>query len=232
MSAGTGKHSDSAYKELEEKIVTLQIGAGQMVTEQELCTISGFGRTPVREAVQKLERDLIVSVIPRRGVLIEPVDAQRALMTLDVRRRLEPFLTARAVQYAEEVQKWRFRDLSERMQATAETGDTFEFMRLDRELNGQVAQAARHDIACKMVFPLHAISRRIGYLFAIKKGRGPGEAVATHSALAEAIAAGDEAAAMAALETTFDTSAHTALQVEAMIKRGEIRPDVALSQSA
>ncbi len=228
---GKSNRSVAVYKDLEERIVTLQIDPGRLVTEQELCDICGYGRTPVREAIQKLERDMLVSVLPRRGVLIEPIDAQQALKTMDIRTRLEPFLTKRAVRLAEDVQKWRFKDLASRMEETQDTDSVHDFMRLDRELNEQVAQAARHDIACKIVFPLHAISRRIGYLYATKTGSGPGAAVTTHANLARAIASGDEAAAMEALETTFETASNTALKVEAMINRGEIVTDTALEKS-
>ncbi len=225
--SASDSRSVAVYKDLEEKIVTLQIQAGHLVTEQDLCQISGFGRTPVREAIQKLQRDMLVSVLPRRGVLIEPIDAQQALKTMDVRRRLEPFLTERAVKFADDVQKWRFKDLAARMEETEATGNVFDFIRLDREMNEQVAQAARHDIACQIVFPLHAISRRIGYLYAKQTNAGPGDAVETHSRFARAIAEGDLNATLAALETTFDTASETALRVEAMINRGEIETNMA-----
>lgn len=215
--------SKAVYKDIEEKIVTLVISPGRLVTEQDLCTLSGFGRTPVREAVQKLERDMLVSVLPRRGILIEPIDAQKAIKTLDVRRRLEPFLTARAANFAESTERWRFGQLAERIEETGQTGDTLAFMALDRELNDRVAEAARHDIACKVVFPLHAISRRIGYLLARETDTGPGSAVDNHSRMARALADGNEAAARDALEETFETSEATALKVEAMIDRGQIK---------
>lgn len=214
--------SVAVYKDIEEKIVTLVIAPGKLVTEQDLCNLSGYGRTPVREAVQKLERDMLVSVLPRRGIMIEPIDAQRAIKSLDVRRRLEPFLTARAVKHAEDTERWRFEQLAERIEETGEADDTHAFMALDRELNDRVAQAARHDIACRVVFPLHAISRRIGYLLALEKGAGPGNAVDTHSRMARALANGDEKAALDALEETFETSQATALKVESMINRGQI----------
>ncbi len=215
--------SAAVYKDIEEKIVTLIIPPGSLVTEQDLCNLSGFGRTPVREAVQKLERDMLVSVLPRRGILIEPIDAQKAIKTLDVRRRLEPFLTARAVKFAESTEKWRFEQLAERIEETGTTQDTLAFMALDRELNDRVAQAARHDIACRVVFPLHAISRRIGYLLARETDTGPGNAVDNHSRMARALSSGNEEQALRALEETFETSEATALKVEAMIDRGQIK---------
>ncbi len=96
-------------------------------------------------------------------------------------------------------------------------------MALDRELNNQVALAARHDIACKVVFPLHAISRRIGYLLARETNSGPGSAVDNHSRMARALSEGDEKGAREALEETFETSEATALKVEDMINRGQIK---------
>ncbi|MDO6730783.1 GntR family transcriptional regulator [Marinovum sp. 2_MG-2023] len=219
--------SSAVYLDIEEKIVTLVIAPGRLVTEQNLCDLSGYGRTPVREAVQKLERDMLVSVMPRRGILIEPIDAQRAIKSLDVRRRLEPFLTERAVRNADDTERWRFGQLAERIEESGAAGDTHAFMALDRELNNRVAQAARHDIACRVVFPLHAISRRIGYLLARETNAGPGNAVDTHSRMARALAAGDTEAALKALDETFETSQSTALRVEEMVNRGQIAFELA-----
>ncbi len=62
--------TDKAYQELEELITTLVLPPGMVLGEQNLVQRLGIGRTPVREALQRLARDGLVVVMPRRGILV------------------------------------------------------------------------------------------------------------------------------------------------------------------
>ena len=59
--------TDRAYAELEEMIVTLKLAPGAAVSEAELSSHLGIGRTPIREALQRLARERLVVILPRRG---------------------------------------------------------------------------------------------------------------------------------------------------------------------
>ncbi len=62
--------TERAYRELEEQIVTLRLAPGAVVTEASLALRLGIGRTPIREALQRLARERLVVILPRRGVVI------------------------------------------------------------------------------------------------------------------------------------------------------------------
>ena len=62
--------TDRAYADLEEMIVTLKLAPGSAVSEQELANYLGIGRTPIREALQRLARERLVSILPRRGIIV------------------------------------------------------------------------------------------------------------------------------------------------------------------
>lgn len=192
--------SASAYQALEEAVVTLSLEPGTVVTEQALCERLGFGRTPVREAVQRLQVSMLVRVLPRQGILIEPVDARRILMSVDVRERIEPFVVERAARLADAFEKRRFETLAAMMEEAARAGEQRAFTQLDRECNDLVAQAARHDIAARMLTPLHAMARRLGCLTVASGGIQADGAVEAHVTLLRATARGEEATALAALD--------------------------------
>ena len=59
--------TDRAYADLEEMIVTLKLAPGRAVSESELSQRLGIGRTPIREALQRLAREELVVILPRRG---------------------------------------------------------------------------------------------------------------------------------------------------------------------
>src|SRR5579859_7946430 len=81
--------TDKAYGQIEEMIVTLQLPPGTVLSELVLADRLGIGRTPIREALQRLSRDGIVNILPRRGVLVSEIDLRSQLRLLEVRRELE-----------------------------------------------------------------------------------------------------------------------------------------------
>src|SRR5687767_7049582 len=81
--------TDRAYTEIEELIVTLQLEPGSAVSEQMLSERLGIGRTPIREALQRLARERLVTILPRRGVVVSAIDVAAQLRLLEVRRELE-----------------------------------------------------------------------------------------------------------------------------------------------
>jgi DNA-binding GntR family transcriptional regulator len=84
-----GTLTDRAYRELEEMIVTLQLSPGTVLSEQALAVRLKIGRTPIREALQRLARDGLVVIMPRRGIMVSEINLRLQLRLLEVRRELE-----------------------------------------------------------------------------------------------------------------------------------------------
>ena len=211
--------SDEAYRVLEEQIVTLVIKPGRVMTEHELTVAAGYGRTPVREAIQRLDWDMLVRIFPRRGILIEPIDVPRALMTLDVRARIEPLVMERAARLSDDVERMRFRHLADEMEASATGGEPLAFTRLDRRFNDLVMQSARHDVAARTVQPLHAVWRRIGYYAASRHLDRTDASAFLHARLARAIAADDQPDIATTMRDLLETGRRLALSIEGDVQR-------------
>ena len=81
--------SDKAYEQLEEMIVTMKLAPGTPVSESQLSTMIGIGRTPIREAIQRLSHEHLVSIMPKRGIFISDLNPQKQLRVLETRRELE-----------------------------------------------------------------------------------------------------------------------------------------------
>jgi DNA-binding GntR family transcriptional regulator len=89
--AATGAESltEQAYRAIEEQIVTLRLKPGDVLSEQMLSATFGFGRTPVREALQRLAHEGLVIILPRKGILVSDLNPRHQLLVLEVRRELE-----------------------------------------------------------------------------------------------------------------------------------------------
>src|SRR5262245_65347722 len=109
--AGSGTLTDRAYRELEEQIVTLRLKPGEFLSEYALASSLRIGRTPIREALQRLGREGLVTILPRKGILVAETDPRRQLLVLEVRRELERLLSRLGAQRASEEQRRRFREI-------------------------------------------------------------------------------------------------------------------------
>ena len=77
--------TDRAYGALEELIVTLKLPPGSAVSEAELSERLRIGRTPIREALQRLARERLVTILPRRGIIVSEINMRSQLRLLEVR---------------------------------------------------------------------------------------------------------------------------------------------------
>ena len=186
--------TEVAYRRLEEMMVTLQLAPGSGVSEAELSRKLGIGRTPIREALQRLARERLVAILPRRGIVVSEINALTQLRLIETRRELERLLSRRAAKRASEAERAKFRAIAVGMAKAAAEEDDIAFMRLDQAFNILVTEAARNEFAAGAMTLMHGLSRRYWYHHYKQVADLPLSA-RLHGAVAEAIAAGDEAKA-------------------------------------
>ena len=184
------KLTDVAYQQLEEAIVTLRIPPGTLISEQALSEMTGIGRTPLREAVQRLAREHLILVMPQRGLLIPHIDIGKQLRLLETRREVERLVCRSAAKRATDPQRKGFTRLAEEFNAAAIDNDDVKFMRSDREFNELCLVSARNEFAESALRSLNGLSRRFWYLH-YKQAADLPEMARLHANLAGAIAAGD-----------------------------------------
>src|ERR1700759_3571147 len=134
-----GTLTDRAYHELEEMIVTLQLSPGTVLSEQALALRLKIGRTPIREALQRLGRDGLGVVMPRRGIMVVEINLRLQLRLLEVRRELERLMATLAAERATAEERQEFSELAQAMLATSNNSDDIAFMRLDQRFNILIA---------------------------------------------------------------------------------------------
>src|SRR5262245_16860805 len=188
--AGALTLTERAYRELEEQIVTLRLKPGEFLSEYALASSLRIGRTPIREALQRLGREGLVTILPRKGILVAETDPRRQLLVLEVRRELERLLSRLGAQRASEEQRRRFREIADHMDRAGKANDDLTFMRLDREFNLLIAEAGQNEYAARAMRFLQGHSRRFWYLH-YKQAADLPLCARLHAAQARAIAGGD-----------------------------------------
>ncbi len=201
--ASTQSLTDRAYAELEEMIVTLKLAPGTAVSEAELSGHLGIGRTPIREALQRLARERLVVILPRRGVMVSEINVGRQLRLHEVRRELERLIARTAARRATEEQRARFRELARDFEKSARINDDVAFMRTDREFNLLCSSAAHNEFAAGAMSLMHGLSRRFWYHHYKQAADMPATAK-LHADIARAIADRDEERAANASDRLLD----------------------------
>ncbi|MGN6286643.1 MAG: GntR family transcriptional regulator [Afipia sp.] len=182
--------TDLAYAQLEEMIVTLQLPPGAVLSELVLSKRLDIGRTPIREALQRLSRDGLVNILPRRGILVSEINVRVQLRLLEVRRELERLMARGAAERATEDERQQFFAIAEGMREAAERADDLAFMRFDQQLNTLISAAARNEFASRSMGLMHGLSRRFWYQHYRETADLP-RAARLHAEVAEAIARRD-----------------------------------------
>lgn len=192
-----------AYRVLEEMIVTLKLPPGSKISEKSLHRALGIGRTPLREALQRLAIEGTVRIMPRAGVIVSEIDIADQFKLIEVRRELEKILAGRAARLASAEERKVFERLAARFDLAAEADSESVFIETDREFNELVVETARNPYAAYAIGPIEAQTRRFWYLYFSRFGDLP-RVCLLHSAIARAIAASDEAGARAASDRLID----------------------------
>jgi DNA-binding GntR family transcriptional regulator len=201
--AEDGTLTDRAYRELEEMIVTLQLSPGTVLSEQALAVRLKIGRTPIREALQRLARDGLVVIMPRRGIMVSEINLRLQLRLLEVRRELERLMASLAAERATPEERREFAEVAEAMLAAAAKADDIAFMRLDQRFNILIATAARNEFARRSMGLMNALSRRFWYQHYQQVADLP-LAAKLHAAVAEAVSQKKAKAAATASDRLID----------------------------
>jgi DNA-binding GntR family transcriptional regulator len=161
LTFGSASLAEQAYTLLEEKLVTLQLEPGAMVSEGDLIEMTGIGRTPVREAIQRLAQQNLFHVMPRRGLLITPVKPNDMLNILETRKPLERLVVHRAALNARDEQRSGLSAIARNMSTSHERFE--EFLRLEHALDVLLDECAGNPFTAAALAPLRCHSRRFWY---------------------------------------------------------------------
>lgn len=188
---------------LEEMIVTLQLPPGSLWSESTLSESLGIGRTPVREALQRLAEYHMVVILSRHGVRIAEVNEHEQLLVLETRRELERLIAARAARRASAAEKQTLAAMAQALLAAGKAGDIVELLRQYFVAKKFMTRCAGNRFSEQAIAPLYTLSRRF-YFMHHQELDNLREVARMHADLLRAVATGDEKAAVAACDRHID----------------------------
>lgn len=202
MTAETDTLADRAYRQLEERIVTLDLPPGTTVSVSDLSDRIDIGRTPLRDALQRLADERLVEILPRRGVRVSDIHLRDHLALLETRRALDRLVARRAARQAASLDRGAFEACATALAEAAQAGRLDEFMRLDQRFDEMIIEAARNPFAAEAVTPLHTHCRRFWYKFEAQGDLR--RSARLHEQLMRTVAQGDQDRAADASDALLD----------------------------
>jgi DNA-binding GntR family transcriptional regulator len=154
--------SERAYHEIRHMIVRLDLAPGDVIREDELQATLGLGRTPIREALQRLVRDQFVTVIPRRGMYVSGIDVGELGLLYETRATLEPFAMRLACVRG---QQHHWDEMAEVLSHAAAASTPDELIAIDRRCREIVWEAADNRFLTDTLDMLYAQSDRLWHLY-------------------------------------------------------------------
>ncbi|GAA1138912.1 GntR family transcriptional regulator [Nesterenkonia lutea] len=181
--------AEHAYLELRARIIDMRLEPGSALDEEALMRELSVGRTPMREAVKRLESDRMLKVYPRRGTIVSDVNIRDLKDISDARRVLEAFAARRAAEQATDEDRELLRSCLEEI-----TTEEFASNRLSVDLDGRIHSAVytvmrNSYVETTLIQYFHLSQRMWNFVLA---GLEPiGSHINEHIALLQAIIDGD-----------------------------------------
>lgn len=191
---------DRIYETLEARIVSLELPPGAMLSEVIVAREFGVSRTPVGEALQRMAREGLVNVLPRRGIVVTDISLTGQMRVLEFRRDIANFIGRLGAVRADASERDALRRVAQEFMEAAASEDGPRMNKADKEFHDLFATCAHNNYAATAMAPLDSLARRFFYAHSLDIGRS----AQLHADIAIAIAAGDPVAAERATNALAD----------------------------
>ncbi len=179
--------SEQAYADLRNRIVRLDFAPGDVLREDALQELVGLGRTPIREALQRLAREHFITVIPRRGMFVSGIDVSELSMLFETRTVLEPYAARLAAARGTDDHWVRMAGALDGVSDAAGNEDLMTIDRLGHEI---MWEAAGNRFLVDTLDMLYAQSDRLWHLY-LADVADMSHAVEEHGEIMDALRSGD-----------------------------------------
>lgn len=182
-----------AYDHVHAQIIAGVIPAGEMLSEGAIADAVGCSRTPVREALQRLQAEGMVRIYPKKGALVVPVTAQDAEDVWQARALVEGWAAPIAFAVGAELRSELAR-VTDQMERAYDAGDVAAFTQSDRDFHEVIVASAGNAVLTRLYRSLRERQVRINALAMRVSGVRMQHAICDHRLMTDLICGEDEAA--------------------------------------
>ncbi|GGS87068.1 GntR family transcriptional regulator [Streptomyces chromofuscus] len=206
--------ADRVYTHVKQGVLDRRYEGGTLLTEGELADAVGVSRTPVREALLRLEVEGLIKLYPKKGALVLPVSAQEIADVVETRLLVEEHAARKAVPASSGL-IGRLEELLERQREQAAAGDLAAAAVTDRCFHAEIVRSGGNEILSRLYDQLRDRQLRMGVAVMHSHPDRIAKTLAEHQEILEALRSGDPDAAVDVVHRHIGWFSHLA--------RGEVR---------
>ncbi len=194
---------DVVFNTLRQGILTGELKPGERLMEIHLANRLGVSRTPIREAIRKLELEGLVTMVPRRGAEVSSISKEDVQDVLEVRRTLDTLAVGLACVRMTDEDKKRLREANTAFESATKTKDATTIAQADVVFHDIILLATGNKRLVQMVNNLaEQIYRyRLEY---VKDSRNHRQLIEEHEKICDYIEHGDREGAEQAIQNHID----------------------------
>lgn len=180
------------YEELRNLILTGKIKPGTRMMEIELAEDMGVSRTPIREAIRKLEKEGLVVIEPRKGAYASEVSVKDMEDILEVRANLEGLAAYLAAERMTEAEKKALEEVKVKFREAVNEGNMADMISYDTKFHHMIVEASKNNHLIHMVEQLQELVLRFRYIY-YKDFKRAEDMIPEHKRIFEEIVSGNGA---------------------------------------
>ncbi|MCG7204315.1 MULTISPECIES: GntR family transcriptional regulator [Streptomyces] len=206
--------ADRVYSHVKQAVLDRRYEGGTLLTEGELAEAVGVSRTPVREALLRLEVEGLIRLYPKKGAMVLPVSAQEIADVVETRMLVEEHAVRKAVPPSPTLVA-RLGELLERQKTEAAAGDLAAAAVTDRCFHAEIVRDGGNEILSRLYDQLRDRQLRMGVAIMHAHPDRIAKSLTEHEEILDALRAGDADRAVELVHRHVDWFSHLA--------RGEVR---------
>lgn len=172
---------DKAYGIIKDKIIHCEYKPGEFLIEAELMNVVGASRTPIREALNKLEQEGYIDILPKKGVMVRNITIAELNEIYEVRFLVEPYIIRN---YGNLVPKQLLLELRESLKFCSEGDSTYH---KDEELHDMLVRISQNTYLMELLNRLYAQNHRLRVLSGSLLSYRNEETIKEHEAILDAL---------------------------------------------
>ncbi|MFI5759367.1 MULTISPECIES: GntR family transcriptional regulator [unclassified Streptomyces] len=190
--------AERVYRHVKQAVLDRRYEGGVLLTEGELAVAVGVSRTPVREALLRLETEGLLKLYPKKGALVLAVSAQEIADVIETRLLVEEYTVRRAVPAPAGLLE-RLAELVEEQRRLGDAGELGAMMAVDRAFHAEIVRSAGNQILGRLYDQLRDRQLRMGVALLHAHPERVERTLAEHREILDALRAGDADTAAAAV---------------------------------
>lgn len=199
-----------AYETIKKKIIRCEYRPNTFLSESLLMKEINASRTPIREALNKLEQEGLVTIIPKKGIMVTALSLSEVNMAFDTRILIEPYILECYMEYLDRAELARMEEVFRKMLEGA--ADPDEFGRMDDAFHRLLTGVCTNKYLNMSLAHVFDQSMRIRLLAGVHIWERHKEAAREHVEIIEAIQSGDKERAKAVLIAHLNASKTAAVR--------------------